>query len=112
MLLRRKRVLNGRSMLRRGKKYHNSSKFIFSLVSPAWIQGDLCCAPNVFQVVRTYKMRAFHFCRIGALNRQAEFYEEEQRALGMLEHLAHASCEGTDHRRRTRARGNSSARAV
>lgn len=42
---------------------------------------------------------------------QAAYSEEEQMALGMLEHLAYASREKGDHRRRTRARGNSSASA-
>lgn len=40
---------------------------------------------------------------------QAACHEEEEKALGMLEHLAYASRDEGDHRRRTRARGNSSA---
>eukprot|EP00752_Nemacystus_decipiens_P014877 g13246.t1 len=59
---------------------------------------------------RVLDQLSMHFqllVQAAVLSVKAGCYEEAQRALGMLEHL-HASCEEGDHRRRTRARGNSS----
>lgn len=104
---------HGRFVLVRGCKIHNLSKFCFSSSRPQLRFTLPTVAHQMFsRLFAPINCSCVPFFRIGALGGQAGSNEEEQRALGMLEHLAFASCEDSDHRRRTRARGNSSARAV